>query len=134
MKLAHFGRQRLDLGVLGDVVGLPARLISLIAQGAQLLNVVGVLIQAGRLVTIRPLRVVAVDSEIGELQHLLVSASLVSGNFGSSHGLLARMFGLRQMRHHISSDTSSHGRSLRLLGMSATCSGRLGEKFGDLGG
>ena len=66
---------------------------------------------------IRPLRVAAtaVDSEIGELQDLLGSASLVSGNFGSSHGFLARMFGLRQMRHHIYSDTSSHGRSLRLF-------------------
>ncbi len=57
MQLAHFGRQRLDLGVLSDrssdVVGVLARLISLsdslIARGAQLLNVVGVLIQAGRL-------------------------------------------------------------------------------------
>ena len=85
--------------------------------------------------TIRPLPVVTaeVDSEMGELQDLLGSASLVSGN-GPSHGFLARMFGLRQMRRHISSDTSSHGRCLRLLGMSATCGGRLGENFGDLGG
>ena len=49
VQLAHFGRQRLDLGGLGDVVGCLARLISLIAQGAELLDVVGVLIQAGRL-------------------------------------------------------------------------------------
>ena len=45
VQLAHFGRQRLDLGVLGDVVGLLARLIAKIAQGAELLNVGGVLIQ-----------------------------------------------------------------------------------------
>jgi hypothetical protein len=51
--------------------------------------------------TIRPLPVAAatVDSEVGELQDLLDSASLASGN-GPSHrdGFLARMFGLRQMR------------------------------------
>jgi hypothetical protein len=51
--------------------------------------------------TIRPLRVAVatVDSEVGELQDLLGSASLVSGN-GPSQGFLpvARMFGLRQMR------------------------------------
>jgi hypothetical protein len=41
VQLAHFGRQRLDLGGLGDVVGLLARLISLIAQGAELLDVGG---------------------------------------------------------------------------------------------
>ena len=49
VQLAHFGRQRLDLGGLGDVVGLLARLISLSAQGAELLDVGGVLIQADRL-------------------------------------------------------------------------------------
>ena len=82
--------------------------------------------------TILPLRVVTaeVDWEIGELQDLLGSASLVSGN-GPSHGILYR--GLQQTRQRRSVGTESHGRSLRLLGMSATCSGRLGENFGDLG-
>ncbi len=45
VQLAHFGRRRLDLGVLGDVVGCLARLIALIPQGAELLNVVAVVIQ-----------------------------------------------------------------------------------------
>ena len=49
VQLAHFGRQRLDLGVLGDVRRAPAVVAADVAQGAQLLNVVGVLIQAGRL-------------------------------------------------------------------------------------
>ena len=81
--------------------------------------------------TIRPLRVVtaAVDSEVGELQGRLGSASLVSGN-GPWHGFLSR--GLQQTRQRRSVGTESHGRSLRLLGMSATCGGRLGENFGDL--
>ena len=73
----------------------------------------------------------AVDSEVGELQDLLGSASLVSGN-GPSHGILYR--GLQQTRQRRSVGTESHGRSLRLLGMSATCDGHLGENFGDLGG
>ena len=84
--------------------------------------------------TILPLRVVTaeVDSEIGELQDLLGSASLVSGN-GPSHGILYR--GLQQTRQRRSVGTESHGRSLRLFTMnSATCGGRLGENFGDLGG
>ncbi len=86
---------------------------------------------------IRPLRVAAtavtVDSEIvdSELQDLLGSASLVSGD-GPSHGILHR--GLQQTRQRRSVGTESHGRSLRLLGMSATCGRRLGENFGDLGG
>ena len=46
VQLAHFGRQRLDLGVLGDVVGLFARVLAKFAQGAELLNVGGVLIKA----------------------------------------------------------------------------------------
>jgi hypothetical protein len=50
----------------------------------------------------------AVDSDREELQDLLGSASLVSGNLGPSHGFLARMFGLRQMRHHRSSGVSSY--------------------------
>ncbi len=70
------------------------------------------------------------DSESGELQDLLGSATLVSGN-GLSHGILYR--GLHQARQRRSVGTESHGRFLRLLGMSATCSGRLGENFGDLG-
>ena len=64
--------------------------------------------------TIRPLRVAAaaVDSEIGELQDLLGSASLVSGN-GPSHGILYR--GLQQTRQRRSVGPESHGRSLRLF-------------------
>ena len=85
--------------------------------------------------TIRPLRLrvaaAEVDPEVGELQDLLGSASLVSGN-GPSHGILYR--GLQQTRQRRSVGTESHGRSLRLLGMSATCGGRLEENFGDLGG
>ena len=42
--------------------------------------------------------------------------------------------GLQQTRQRRSVGTESHGRSLRLLGMSATCGGRLGENFGNLGG
>ena len=42
VQLAHFGRQRLDLGVLGDVVGCLPRLLAKVAQGAELLNVGGV--------------------------------------------------------------------------------------------
>jgi hypothetical protein len=73
-----------------------------------------------------------VDSEVGELQDLLGSASLVSGN-GPSHGTL--YWGLQQARQRRSVGTESHGRCLRfkLLGMSATCSGRLGGNLGDLG-
>ena len=50
VQIAHFGRRRLDLGVLGDVVRLLARLIAQIAQGAELLNVVVIRSKAGRLV------------------------------------------------------------------------------------
>ena len=39
VQLAHFGRQRLDMGVLGDVVGCLPRLLAKVAQGAELLNV-----------------------------------------------------------------------------------------------
>ena len=94
MQLGHFGRQRLDLGVLGDVVRLLPRLIALISQATELLNVFGILSRRVGSRTIRPLRVVAVavDSEVGDLQDLLGSASLVSGNFGPSHGFLARMW------------------------------------------
>jgi hypothetical protein len=49
MQLAHFGRQRLDPGVLGDVVGRLARVLVMIAQGAELLNVVGILSKTDRL-------------------------------------------------------------------------------------
>ena len=49
VQLAHFGRQRLDLGGLGDVVGVLARLIAQIAQGAELLNVVDILSKTDRL-------------------------------------------------------------------------------------
>ena len=49
VQLAYFGRQRLDLGVLGDVVGLLPRSIAMVAQGAELLNVVVILCKAGRL-------------------------------------------------------------------------------------
>ena len=85
VQLDHFGLQRLDMGVLGDVVGCLAlaRLISLIAQGAQLLNVVGVLIQAGRLDdnSAAPSRCSGSGFRgRGALQDLLGSASLVSGN------------------------------------------------------
>ena len=135
VQLAHFGRQRLDLGGLGDVVRLLPRSIAMVAQGAQLLNVVGILSKAGRLEddSAAPLQVAAaaVDSKSGELQDLLGSAPLISGN-GPSHGILYR--GLQQTRQRRSVGTESHERSLRLLGMSATCGGSLGENFGDLGG
>ena len=49
VQLAHCGRQRLDLVVLGDVVGLLPRLIALIAQATELLNVVVILSKADRL-------------------------------------------------------------------------------------
>ena len=67
LQLAHFGRQRLDLGVLGDVVGCLARVLVMVAQGAELLNVVGILSKAGRLVddTAAPVVAAAVDSEKG---------------------------------------------------------------------
>ena len=59
-----------------------ARLIAQIAQGAELLSVVGILSKAGRLDddSAAPIVAAAVDSKIGELQDLLGSASLVSGN------------------------------------------------------
>jgi hypothetical protein len=129
VQLAHFGRQRLDLGVLGDVVRCLPRLIALIAQATELLNLVGILSKAGRLEV--QVAAAAVDSESGELQDLLGSAPLVSGN-GPSHGILYR--GLHQARQRRSVGTESHGRSLCLLGMSATCGGRLGENLGDFGG
>ncbi len=57
---------------------------------------------------IRPLRVVTeeVDSEMGELQDLLRSASLVSGN-GPSHGILYR--GLQQTQQGESVGSSHMG-------------------------
>ena len=48
-QLCHFGRQRADLVVLGDVVRCLPRLIALIAQATELLNLVGILSKAGRL-------------------------------------------------------------------------------------
>ena len=128
VQLCHFGRQRLDLVVLGDVVRCLPRLIALIAQATELLNLVGILSKVGRLEV--QVAAAAVDSESGGLQDLLGSASLVSGN-GPSHGILYR--GVQQTRQRRSVGTESHGRCLRLHGMSATCSGRLGENFGDLG-
>ena len=55
---------------------------------------------------------------------------MVSGN-GPRHGPLSQ--GLQQTRQRRSVGTESHGRSLRLFGMSATCGGRLGENDGALG-
>ena len=49
VQLCHFGRQRADLVVLGDVVRCLPRLIALIAQATELLNLVGILSKAGRL-------------------------------------------------------------------------------------
>ncbi len=49
VQLAHFGSQRLDLGVLGDRVGCLARVLVMVVQGAELLNVVVILCKAGRL-------------------------------------------------------------------------------------
>jgi hypothetical protein len=49
VQLAHFGRQRLDLGVLGDVRRAPAVVAADVAQGPELLNVVVILSKACRL-------------------------------------------------------------------------------------
>ena len=49
VQLCHFGRQRADLVALGDVVRCLPRLIALIAQATELLNLVGILSKAGRL-------------------------------------------------------------------------------------
>ena len=49
VQLCHFGRQRADLVVLGDVVRCLPRLIALIAQATELLKLVGILSKAGRL-------------------------------------------------------------------------------------
>jgi hypothetical protein len=49
VQLAHFGRQRLDLGGLGDVVGLLPRSIAMVAHGAELLDVGAILSKADRL-------------------------------------------------------------------------------------
>ena len=49
VQLCHFGRQRADLVVLGDVVRCLPQLIALIAQATELLNLVGILSKAGRL-------------------------------------------------------------------------------------
>ena len=132
MQLCHFGRQRADLVVLGDVVRCLPRLIALIAQATELLKLVGILSKAGRLEddSAAPSRCSGSGFGVRGAADLLGSAPLVSGN-GPSHGILYR--GLHQARQRRSVGTESHGRSLRLLGMSATCSGRLGENFGDLG-
>ena len=71
VQLCHFGRQRADLVVLGDVVRCLPRLIALIVQATELLNLVGILSKVGRLEV--QVAAAAVDSESGELQDLLGS-------------------------------------------------------------
>jgi hypothetical protein len=70
VQLCHFGRQRADLVVLGDVVRCLPRLIALIAQATELLKLVGILSKAGRLEDDSAAQVAAaaVDSESGELR------------------------------------------------------------------
>ena len=135
MQLAHFGRQRLDLGGLGDVVRLLARVLMMVAQGAELLNVGGVLIQSGRLVD---------DS---------AAPSCYSGSgFGGRGAAGSARLGLaglgqRSLARHLvpgiaaDNDAAPHilgyivaWALLTLVYHSATFGGRLGENFGDLGG
>ena len=119
-----------ELVVLGDVVRCLPRLIALVAQATELLNVVVILSKADRLDDDSAAPSCYSGSRFGELQDLLGSASLVSGN-GPSH---APSTGIAADTAASIRGIKSHGRSLRLPGMSATCGGRLGENFGDLGG
>ena len=135
VQLCHFGRQRLDLGVLGDVVRCLPRLIALIAQATELLNVVVILSKVGRLDDDSAAPSCYSESRFGD-RGAAGSARLRVGLAGLGQRSLAR-----HLVPGIAADTAapirgikSHGRSLRLLGMSATCGGRLGENFGDLGG
>ena len=133
VQLAHFGRQRLDLVVLGDVVGLLPRLIALIAQATELLNVVVILSKAGRLDDDSAAPSCYSGSRLGD-----------RGAAGSARLGLAGL-GQRSLARHlvpgIAADTAAPIRGdrvawacLTLVYHSATCGGRLGEIFGDLGG
>jgi hypothetical protein len=129
VQLAHFGRQRLDLGVLGDVRRAPAVVAADVAQGAQLLNVVGVLIQAGRLVD-DP----AAPSRCSRFGDRGAAASARLGLAGLGQRSLTRL-----LVSGIAADTAAPIREdrvtraiLALVSHSATCGGRLAEIFGDL--
>ena len=135
VQLAYCGRQRLDLVVLGDVVGLLARLISLIAQGAQLLNIVGVLIQTGRLDDDSAAPSRNIDSGFGGRG---AAGSARLGLAGLGQRSLARLLGPHV---RVAADAAPHilgyivaWALLTLVYHSATCGGRLAENFGDLGG
>ena len=82
-----------ELVVLGDVVRCLPRLIALVAQATELLNVVVILSKADRLDDDSAAPSCYSGSRFGELQDLLDSASLVSGS-GLSHapstGIAAR--------------------------------------------
>jgi hypothetical protein len=105
------------------------------AQATELLNVVVILSKVGRLDDDSAAPSCYSESRFGD-RGAAGSARLRVGLAGLGQRSLAR-----HLVPGIAADTAapirgikSHGRSLRLLGMSATCGGRLGEDVGDLGG
>ena len=135
VQLAHFGRQRLDLGGLGDVVLLLPRLIALIAQATELLNVVGILSKAGRLEIDSAAPSRYSGSGFGGRG---AAGSARLGLAGLGQRSLARLLGPHV---RVAADAAPHilgyivaWALLTLVYHSATCGGRLGENFGDLGG
>ena len=124
-----------ELVVLSDVVRrrcLP-RLIALIAQATELLNVVGILSKAGRL-----------ENDSAAPSRYSGSGFGGRGAAGSARLGLAGL-GQRSLTRllvpRIATDTAAPIRgdrvsraSLALVSPSVTCGGRLGENFGDLGG
>ena len=129
VQLAYFGRQRLDLGVLGDVVGFFAQLLAKVAQGAELLNVGGILVQAGR----HDDSSAAPSRQIGHRLGGRGSARLDLAGLGQRS--LTRL-----LVSGIAAGTAAPIREdrvtraiLALVSHSATCGGRLGENLGDFG-
>jgi hypothetical protein len=115
------------------VFGFLARLIAQIAQGAELLNVGGVLIQSGRLVDDSAAPSCYSGSRFGDRG---AAGSARLGLAGLGQRSLTRLLVPR-----IATDTAAPIRgdrvsraSLALVSPSVTCGGRLGENFGDLGG